>query len=232
MIRQIIYYSFLVLMMSFASSMQPMVAQDYLQEEINQRSLDESRWNKLSNGVDYVEKETPTQNEVETKDRPEREKPSTLFKDASALRIILYIGFGALLLLVLVRLFTNKFTIINSKAPRKEFTIEEIEENIHESDIDRFLKEALKNRSYHLAIRLYYLKVIKELSLNNSIHWKKDKTNRDYLREMRPQENYSKFREITRIFDKVWYGEIKVDEKDYNAVEPVFKTFMKTIKKA
>ena len=47
------------------------------------------------------------------------------------------------------------------------------EEHIYESDLDRFIREATEQGNYALAIRLYYLAIIKELSLNRTILWKK-----------------------------------------------------------
>ena len=55
---------------------------------------------------------------------------------------------------------------------------EKIEENIHESDLDKFIKQAESEEKYNLAIRLYYLAIIKELSLGKLIKWKRNKTNR------------------------------------------------------
>ena len=46
-------------------------------------------------------------------------------------------------------------------------------------------EEALAAGNFSLAVRLYYLQVIKTLSEQNAIAWSREKTNRDYLHETR-----------------------------------------------
>jgi len=102
-------------------------------------------------------------------------------------------------------------------------TIDNVEEHIYESDLDRFIREAVEQNNYTLAIRLYYLAIIKELSLKRAIKWKKDKTNKDYLREMRKTNLFNPFREATRIFERIWYGEEELEKEDYQEIKPTFE---------
>ena len=46
----------------------------------------------------------------------------------------------------------------NKKVKKKTgpITLENVEENIHESDLDKFLREALAKEDYQQAVRLYY----------------------------------------------------------------------------
>jgi len=118
----------------------------------------------------------------------------------------------------------------NSKvqATITEMSIEEIEERIHESDLDSFIQNALAQKDYPLAIRLYYLVAIKELSLNQHIHWKKDKTNRDYQIELHDSPLSSPFRQLTVVFERVWYGEVNLASKDFLQVQPAFEQFIQS----
>ena len=63
--------------------------------------------------------------------------------------------------------------------------MDNLDQYIHETDLERFLREALAQGNYTLAIRLYYLQVIKDLSAKSAIRWSREKTNRDYQRELR-----------------------------------------------
>lgn len=105
------------------------------------------------------------------------------------------------------------------------------EEDLHESDLDRYLREAMNRKDYKLAVRIYYLIILKELSLRNLISWKKEKTNKDYLYEMSNREDYSSFHETTRLFEKIWYGDSDVSESQFLSISPVFKNFVEGIKR-
>lgn len=107
-----------------------------------------------------------------------------------------------------------------------EITAENIEAYIHETDLERFLREALASGNFTLAIRLYYLMIIKTLSEKGSIQWAKDKTNRDYLREMRDHRFGSDFREVTREYERVWYGNQALDAARFSSLEMHFKSFL------
>ena len=112
------------------------------------------------------------------------------------------------------------------------FSIEKIENNIHETDLDRFIRKAVEEKKFVLAIRLYYLAIIKELSLSKMIKWKRDKTNRNYLNEIRSTSLFNPFKEVTRIFERVWYGQGNLDEKEYLSIKPKFDQLIKATQAA
>ncbi len=84
-----------------------------------------------------------------------------------------------------------------------------LDENIHELDFQARLAEAEAAGNYRLALRLGYLQLLKHLADRGLIAWQPDKTNHAYLAELpaagplRPA-----FRELTRQFEYVWYGEL------------------------
>ena len=92
--------------------------------------------------------------------------------------------------------------------------------------MEGFIRQALAEKNYALAVRLYYLAILKELSLTNQIKWKKDKTNREYLREMSGKKLASPFRETTLIFERVWYGNEELTGEVFGTLEPKFKSIL------
>ncbi|MBW3374800.1 DUF4129 domain-containing protein [Hymenobacter norwichensis] len=80
-------------------------------------------------------------------------------------------------------------------------------EDIHALDFSTLLREAESAGNYRLAVRLGYLEVLKQLTDQGLIRWQPDKTNHDYLYELPPGPLPPAFRELTRQFDFVWYGE-------------------------
>ena len=97
--------------------------------------------------------------------------------------------------------------------------------------MERFLRQALEKEDYGLAVRLYYLAILKELSLKKAIKWKKDKTNRDYQRELRQTKFAEAFSEVTYIFERAWYGRSQLRESDYKQIEPKFQRFIYALKR-
>lgn len=110
-----------------------------------------------------------------------------------------------------------------------EITVDNIDQYIHETDLARFLREALAQGNFALAIRLYYLQVIKELSAKNIIRWAREKTNRDYHRELRQHRLTEPFRLATLRYEEIWYGNQPLDAATYARLEPEFKRLLSEI---
>ncbi|MBL7941442.1 MAG: DUF4129 domain-containing protein [Flavobacteriales bacterium] len=109
------------------------------------------------------------------------------------------------------------------------YSLDEIEENLHESDLDKFLRMALDAGDFKSAVRLYYLNIIKGLHERKFIVWAKEKTNFDYVAEMRPRAQFHSFRDLTRAFEFIWYGDVQITAEQYQAVEPVFRSFLEQL---
>ncbi len=110
-----------------------------------------------------------------------------------------------------------------------EITLANLDEYIHETDLDRFLREALAASNWPLAVRLYFLQTIKQLSEKEAIVWSKEKTNRDYLREMRGHRLGTQFRDVTRQYERVWYGNQPITVEEFARLEPEFKAILEKI---
>lgn len=102
---------------------------------------------------------------------------------------------------------------------------ETIEEDIHEIDFDKEIEQAIVNKNYRYAIRLYYLKTLKILSDKELINWQKDKTNADYVFEVSKTGLSTDFRKITKLFNYSWYGEVVLNTNTFNMAQQNFTTF-------
>ena len=108
--------------------------------------------------------------------------------------------------------------------------LEQIEEDLHEADLEDFIGQAERAGNYRLAMRLHYLALLKELSLAEAIIWKKDKTNRQYLQELTQTDWKASFRQLTRIFEHYWYGDHELSATDYEQIAPQFRRFSNHLK--
>ncbi|MFD0989763.1 hypothetical protein ACFQ1R_06625 [Mariniflexile jejuense] len=135
------------------------------------------------------------------------------FINYETLEYIVY-GFLAVASLYLVIKFLMQ-SPINSvfKTETKDIdTFKYVEENIKDINFDTLITDALKENNYRLATRYLYLKSLKLLTNKNSIEWHYDKTNSDYINEIKDENTKSAFKRISYIYDYVWYGEFPIDE--------------------
>ena len=112
------------------------------------------------------------------------------------------------------------------RTTEEKIDIQKIEANIHEADLDYFTRQAKEAGDYNLAIRLYYLAILKELSLQKAIKWKVDKTNREYMQELRASAHFADFRSLTYVFEQAWYSNRLLDAASFEQLEPSFRSFI------
>ncbi|ALJ05002.1 hypothetical protein APS56_07635 [Pseudalgibacter alginicilyticus] len=102
--------------------------------------------------------------------------------------------------------------------------------NIENTDIQLLINHAENNHNYRMAIRYYYLLVLKTLSLKNHIKIEDDKTNADYLNEINTSPFFKKFNYISYIYNYTWYGEFEVNTAQYNVAKSNFTNLINSIK--
>ena len=116
------------------------------------------------------------------------------------------------------------------KSPTKTtLNYEALSENIHELNFAELIQQALEARNYRLAVRLYYLKTLKQLTDKNHIQWQPTKTNRSYVFELINSPLQADFEDITQQFEYVWYGDFSVSEQNFEEIQTQFQTFLRDI---
>lgn len=99
-------------------------------------------------------------------------------------------------------------------------------EDIEEIDALDGFKKALMAGDYRSAIRMQFIKVLQLLQENNRINWRPEKTNKDYLRELRGTNEKSVFRKLSGIYELVWYGNTKIQRESFEQINPSFEKFI------
>ena len=204
-------------------------------QPVERRVVSEQQWKKSTGGLDYsrdlpaVGKPQPNRAPVSgsgAANRPDFNWNTSFWAGIVQVLAILVavtlIGYGIYRMLQEPR---NRLIARDGA----EITVENLETYLHETDLSRFLNEALAQQNYPLAIRLYFLQIIKALSQNGAISWSKEKTNRDYLREMRAHRLSQPFGQATRHFERIWYGNAPLDAGQFARLEPEFRTLLTMI---
>ncbi|MEM1321462.1 MAG: DUF4129 domain-containing protein [Bacteroidota bacterium] len=211
----------------------------YLQSDVEVRYFDAEAWEQAKSGIRYDEQFKERKRKRQGSGTTEIDDDSADFLNArdsgsEAAWGAFFKGLFIILLVVIVAFLAYRLIGDDLNRPRSRrfdpssaaVLMQEVEEDIHEHDLQHYTQQAAEAGNYPLAIRLYYLAILKELSLSKRIKWKRDKTNREYLNEMRATDLYGTFREVTRIFERVWYGRGELSRADFNALEPRFEQLL------
>ena len=187
--------------------------------------IKKTEWEKVVKGVDYTEnyKELDQPKENNTGLAP-------LKYDWSALKYVFYGIVIMLVLFLIIKILVNLNK--NPTIKKQDFSIEsmkEIEEKMHEIDLDLLLSEALAGKNFHIALRINFLIIIKLLSEKKLIIWAKEKTNWEYHSEIKEVMLKDGFKTIVFVFEPVWYGERHLTEAAFYLLQPTFDNFKKQL---
>lgn len=202
----------------------------YVEQPVKPTSFNKKEWSKLKEKLkikDYKPNPKKEEKKADNKKKNDFKIPAEL---ALIIKWTLFgILLAALLILVLRVLGINPF---NRKVDRNKINIslDELEENLDTAAIDPHLYEAIKNKNFKLAIRLYYLMIIQKLALKEKIIWKKYKTNKHYLNELRNKEEYPTVKKLTLTYEKCWFGENDITETEYDILNKDFVNFLQNIR--
>ena len=189
---------------------------------VEKHSFSESEWKRITKDIDYSKEKSPAISKSSSYNLP---------VSSGAAKIILFVLVSALLILLLLRVFAGNIFLANKKIDDEDFTTElQSEDDIHLTDLEKAYNDAIAAGNFRLAIRISYLMTIRELSEQQLIKWKKEKTNREYIFEMMNNAAISHFREITNLFERIWYGEAELNETVFRVINPRFSSFIAEIK--
>jgi hypothetical protein len=190
------------------------------------QALNRSNWENVTHGVSYKE----DYKEWKSNHRKNNfSLPNFSFPNLSKLKIPLFI-FLILIFLVLIYFLIRGGLMAKIRQNRTiSVTIENFEEHLDLADLDALLNEALQNRLFYLALRIQFLMVLRSLEQKGYITQKKDKTNGDYLREMYANKYYPEFSQLTVVFEKIWYGNKLINEKDYSLLSVYYQKFKEKV---
>lgn len=193
------------------------------QSDGKQDALDKSQWESLSKELEYPREQMPVK-EVAIPNTT----PNVSF---SWLKYLLFGVIVAALVFVIYLIAKNIEPSNKSLSRDSLYNFDGLEEDIHETDLESILRQAIEKGLYNLAIRVQFLIIIKTLSESGEILWKADKTNRAYLIEMKAHKEYRSFYQLTRLYEKIWFGNEALSEPLYEKVSPVYKQFNQTLSK-
>ena len=136
-------------------------------------------------------------------------------KTYSTLLDYLYYGLmiAALILIIRGLIKADRRGLLFGKINSNEIKMIESEEDISQINFDELIAAAAERKDYKLAVRYLFLKSLKLLSEKELIELRNNKTNHQYLSEIKNNRISSAFQIATSRFEWIWYGDFPVDEK-------------------
>jgi hypothetical protein len=141
------------------------------------------------------------------------------------------VGYLALLILIAFTLFVIlkvmgiDLKIFSGKSKSVEVPYLEVDDNIHEIDFTQEIEKAIARNNFRLAVRLFYLRILKQLSDADQIHWQPGKTNQAYISEITDPSRKHAFKYLTDQFEYVWYGEFAINKQQFDRMRTGFESF-------
>lgn len=135
-------------------------------------------------------------------------------KTYSTLLDVLYYGLMVVAILLIIRglIKADRRGLLFGKLKSDEIKIVESEEDINITNFDELIAKAIDNKQYKLSIRYLFLKSLKLLSDKGFIELRNNKTNYQYINEIKQNKIADAFKITTNRFEWIWYGDFPVDE--------------------
>jgi Domain of unknown function (DUF4129) len=119
--------------------------------------------------------------------------------------------------------------IFGKNSDRKIINHDEIEQNLHKVDFEKLIQKSLESGENRLTIRYYYLWLLKKMSEKQIIEWDVEKTNSDYLYEIKDEAQKEDFAYLSYLYNNIWYGEFELDEETFAKARTAFEKSIKKI---
>ncbi|HHC79987.1 MAG TPA: DUF4129 domain-containing protein [Flavobacteriia bacterium] len=139
---------------------------------------------------------------------------------------------AAIVLFLLIKFFlkVNMNSIISGKTDKAIVHLSEEEELLKNEDLSVLIQKAIEQKNYRLAIRYHYLLALQKLTKYELIDWQQQKTNEDYINEIKHQNLKNKFASSTYLYDFVWYGNFEINAPEFAKAAAEFDELNKLIK--
>ena len=148
-------------------------------------------------------------------------------------RVLLWLIVIAAVAFVVYKLLFSKDSILFGRSGKKmsgdKLPVVE-EEDIAATNWEALLQEATRNNDDRLAIRYSYMWLLQLLQHRRLIAYSSDKTNYDYFTELGDSVYKQPFRQLSRLYEYVWYGRFTLPPADMGRYMASFHDLKKQLR--
>lgn len=187
-------------------------------------------WNKALRRLDYSSDVQPPQHEVppslpQEERSPELWDTDLLWDGAKLALIVLLLSSVGYWIYGLV--LGIKDRTLNDEAPAQAANTQTSGQYWHFGELSAQLQQAVASGDYRQATRLHFLLALEHLAKTGALAWSQEKTNSQYVREMRNHPQASNFQRAAWLYESVWYGKTRISRKQYEAqVAPLLEDLL------
>ncbi|TBV26055.1 DUF4129 domain-containing protein [Meridianimaribacter sp. CL38] len=148
-----------------------------------------------------------------------------------ALKIFYVVVFLLVVYFIFRAIINKEGTWVFGKSSEKNIVpVTDIENNIHVADFKSLIEIAESEKNYRLAVRYYYLWLLRSLTNAQLIDYDVEKTDSDYLYELQSKDNRDQFSYTSYLYNYIWYGEFDVNTQQFDKAKHAFTTFINNVK--
>jgi len=145
---------------------------------------------------------------------------------------VFYVVIFILVVFFIVKAIINKEGkwVFGKSSDKSIIPVTDIESNIYEADFKSLIASAERDNNYRLAVRYYYLLLLKNLSQAGIIEYDVEKTNSDYHYEINSEALKKEFSYTSYLYNYIWYGEFDIDNNQFQKAKTAFNQFLNSVK--
>ncbi len=147
------------------------------------------------------------------------------------LKILPYLILGAFIGLItwlFIRLIPARSLLDEQESP--QVFLNDEENIVRSENIGELIETAINDGDYRLAIRYYYLQLLRQLNQKKLINYEFQKTNSEYLNEIKADRLRVQLKKVMRIYDFIWYGSFSLTEPDFHLAQRNIQDLQTSIK--
>jgi hypothetical protein len=165
---------------------------------------------------------------LKKKEEPPTDKSTPKWIKVSVWAIVI----GAFLAALIWYLASSNILIFAKRQKQIDSVIEEeeISEDIFSINYQKEIEKAISSENYRFAIRLMFLRLLRNLSNKNIIQYRQERTNFEYLSQLISTGYYNDFFRLTRNYEYAWYGKFEVGPEAFRTIKNDFENFDRILK--
>lgn len=138
---------------------------------------------------------------------------------------IVCIVVGCVGLLLYIYLKQNGYLLKKTKEDNDKSIIL-TDEALEADTYHQLIEQAISSGGFRAAVRLLYLQTLRVLVDKGIVTYSREKTNAAYLRSLVSTPWYKTFATLTLDYEYIWYGELPVNNEQFNVIHRQFRQFM------
>ena len=200
-------------------------------QPIEIRKLPKGRIDDLRKEADYWYVNLEPEKKKIRKEDAAVDQNGSLLEQAWFLDLLWIIILCSFIAVVIWYLASSNIRLFRKESPRvveEEVTTEE-NDDIFTIHYEREIGKAVAEKNYRLAVRLWYLRTLRELSDRKIIDYRHERTNVDYVHSLMGGRYYQPFFRLTRNFEYTWYGQFPLSAEAYEKLRKDFSDFKNSL---